>query len=83
MSLLRLPQAVDCGSGLVNVRDKCMGPQLPLNLSVEIFSSNFEAKTQHEWAILLVCDNCYLGKEEFRIMNRFFSSEFLALKPLP
>jgi len=58
-----------------------MGPRLPLNLLDEIFSSNFEAKTQHEWAILLVCDNNYLGKEEFRITDCFFSSKFLLLKP--
>jgi len=54
-----------------------MGPQLPLNLSDEIFTSNFEAKKQ---AILLVCDNGYLGREEFRIRNRFLSSKFVVLK---
>jgi len=56
------------------------GALAAFKLSDEIFSSNFEVKTQHEWP---VCDNGYLGKEEFRITDRFSSSEFLVLKPLP
>jgi len=58
-----------------------MGPRLPLNLLDEIVTFNFEAKTQHEWVILLVCDNGYLGKEEFRITDCFLSSKFVVLKP--
>jgi len=77
---LRLPQAVDCGGQVWGWFGKCTGPWLPLNLLNEMFNSNFETKVQHEWAILLVCDNSYLGRRNselqitFSPLNSLYSS---------